>query len=118
MLNGIPIQMFASTMTNKARCVLANHSIGEWMSPRFESTWLTMPMFGSNIIRRMIPVTTPGSSHGTSMSERRKPLRGKRRVKNNAIKKPMLNCITIDPTMKIAVFHTTPGRSGLVTASR
>ena len=52
------------------------------------------------------------------MSERRKPLRGKRRVKNKAIKKPMLNCITIDPTMKIAVFQTTPGSSGFVTAIR
>jgi len=33
-------------------------------------------------------------------------------VKNKAIKKPMLNCITIDPTMKIAVFQTTPEAAG------
>ena len=119
MLNGIPTQIFASTTTGNARFVLVSHSIGEWVKPTSERTWLTMPLLGSNISRRTMPGDHAGEQpgyedEGPQEAAQREPL-GEEKGHHEA--DPELHHQGADHEDRRVGDHD-PGRAGFSTATR
>ncbi len=64
----------------------------------------TTPWSASSIHRQTAPLTTSGSSHGSSNSDRSSALPRNLPLKKTASASPMPNWNTIDPTVNSTVF--------------
>ena len=79
---------------------------------------LIRPNCGSYMKRQRMATTTPGSTQGSSTSERSTPCIGSRWFSSSAIRKPTPFCSSTTPAVQITELRSTCQKTGSPSISR
>src|SRR5206468_12001584 len=96
-LNGTPTQILAAIVPSSAVFGSVSQKRVPCSNPSPCKKKLITPKLPSSIQRKILPLTTVGSSQPNSSSARSKPLPGNGRLKNSASAKPITNWNSSEP---------------------